>query len=196
MNTELKFAVRSLLKAPGFTFASILTLALGLGATTAIFSVLYAVLLRPFPYPDSDQLVVMWQKGPQMEMSIAWPTIQDWQKEQQAFSALAVHRRDRFNLSDPGQLAENVTGAFASPELFDVALPGSRYRSPPPPEGESNLRKTGPAQRFYQLYQVKPWDPLILAGTALLLAIAASLACFIPARRATRINPTEALRTE
>ncbi len=121
MNTEFRFAARSLLKSPGFTSASILTLALGLGATTAIFSVLHAVLLRPFPYPDSDQIVVMWQKGPQMEMSIAWPTIQDWQKEQQAFSALAVHRRDRFNLSDPGQLAENVTGAYASPDIFDVA---------------------------------------------------------------------------
>ena len=121
MINELRFALRTLLKSPGFSLASILTLALGIGATTAIFSVLYAVLLRPFPYPDSDQIVVMWQKGPQMEMSIAWPTIQDWQRDQQAFEALAVHRRDRFNLSDPGQLAENVTGAYASPDLFDVA---------------------------------------------------------------------------
>jgi len=119
---DLKFALRSLLKAPGFTITSVLTLALGLGVSTAIFSVLYAVMLRPFPYPDAEQIVVMWQKGPQMEMSIAWPTTQDWQREQQAFSALAVHRRDRFNLSDPGQLAENVTGAYASPEIFDVAL--------------------------------------------------------------------------
>lgn len=118
---DLRFAFRSLSKSPGFTLASILTLALGLGATTAIFSVLYAVLLRPFPYSDSDRIVVMWQRGPQMEMSIAWPTIQDWRKEQQAFSALAVHRRDRFNLSDPGQLAKNVTGAYASPEIFDGA---------------------------------------------------------------------------
>ncbi|HYC70630.1 MAG TPA: ABC transporter permease [Opitutaceae bacterium] len=117
----LRYAVRSLLKSPGFTVASVLILALGLGAITAIFSVLYAVLLRPFPYPDADQMVVMWQKGPQMEMSIAWPTVQDWQKEQQAFSALAVHRRDRFNLSDPGQLPDNINGAYASPEIFDVA---------------------------------------------------------------------------
>jgi len=121
MTNELRYALRCLLKAPGFTLASILTLALGLGATTAIFSVLYAVMLRPFPYPDAGQVVVMWQRGPQMEMSIAWPTTQDWQREQQAFEALAVHRRDRFNLSDPGQLAENVTGAYASPELFAVA---------------------------------------------------------------------------
>ncbi len=118
---HLRLALRSLLKSPGFTLASVFTLALGIGATTAIFSVLYAVLLRPFPYPDADQLVVLWQKGPQMEMSIAWPTVQDWMKEQKSFSALSVHRRDRFNLSGAGQLPENISGAYASASLFDVA---------------------------------------------------------------------------
>ncbi|MBX3735134.1 MAG: ABC transporter permease [Candidatus Didemnitutus sp.] len=117
----IRFALRSLRKSPGFTAATILTLALGIGATTAIFSVLYAVLLKPFPYPHAEQLVVLWQKGPQMEMSISWPTVQDWMNEQQTFSALAVHRRDRFNLSGAGQLPENVTGAYASASLFDVA---------------------------------------------------------------------------
>lgn len=129
----LRFSFRSLAKSPGFTTATILTLALGIGATTAIFSVLYAVLLRPFAYPEADRLVVMWQKGPQMEMSIAWPTVQDWMKDQQAFSALAVSRRDRFNLSGPGQLPENVTGAIVSASIFDVAgLPPrlGRYFTP------------------------------------------------------------------
>jgi len=118
---QIKFALRSLLKAPGFSAATVLTLALGIGATTAIFSVLYAVLLRPFAYPDAEQLVVLWQKGPQMEMSISWPTVQDWMKEQQTFSALAAHRRDSFNISGAGQLPENVPGAFASASLFEVA---------------------------------------------------------------------------
>jgi hypothetical protein len=121
MTTLLRSAVRSLLHSPGFTAATVLTLALGLGAATAIFSVLYAVLLRPFAYPEADRLVVMWQKGPQMEMSIAWPTAQDWMKDNQAFAALAIHRRDRFNLSAPGRLAENVNGAYAAASLFDVA---------------------------------------------------------------------------
>ncbi len=121
MTTLLRSAVRSLLHSPGFTAATVLTLALGLGAATAIFSVLYAVLLRPFAYPEADRLVVMWQKGPQMEMSIAWPTAQDWMKDNQAFAALAIHRRDRFNLSEPGRLAENVNGAYAAASLFDVA---------------------------------------------------------------------------
>lgn len=121
MLNELRFALRSLACSPGFTLASVLTLALGLGATTAIFSVLYAVLLRPFAYPHSERLVLLWQKAPQMEMSIAWPTVQDWQREQRTFSTLASYRRDRFNISDPGQLPENVTGAFASPEIFTVS---------------------------------------------------------------------------
>ncbi|HEY0946593.1 MAG TPA: ABC transporter permease [Opitutaceae bacterium] len=120
MLSDLRFAFRSLHQAPGFALTSIFTLALGIGATTAIFSVLYAVLLRPFPYPESEHLVLLWQKGPQMEMSISWPTTQDWVREQRTFSALAVHRRDRFNLSDPGQLPENITGAYASPDLFAV----------------------------------------------------------------------------
>jgi putative ABC transport system permease protein len=117
----MKLALRSLLKSPGFTIATVLTLALGIGVTTAIFSVLYAVLLKPFAYPDADQLVSMGQKNPQMEISIAWPTAQDWMKDQQAFTALSIYRRDRFNIADPGQLPENISGSYASASLFDVA---------------------------------------------------------------------------
>jgi putative ABC transport system permease protein len=119
--STLRYAVRALLKSPGFTASTILTLAVGLGATTAIFSVLYAVLLRPFAFPEADRLVVLWQKGPQMEMSISWPTVQDWMKEQQSFTALAAFCREAYNLSGAGQLPENVTGAYASASVFDVA---------------------------------------------------------------------------
>jgi len=129
MITLLRHAVRSLRKSPGFTVTTVLTLALGLGATTAIFSVLYAVLLRPFAYPDADRLVLIWQKGPQMEMSISWPTAQDWMRDQETFEALSIYRRDRFNLSDPDRLAENVTGAYASASLFQAAkLPALQGR--------------------------------------------------------------------
>ena len=113
---QLRFALRSLAKSPGFTAATVLTLALGIGATTAIFSVLYAVLLRPFTYPEADRLVVMRrQKGPQMEMSIAWPTVQDWMKEQQAFSALAVSRRDRFSEMPVASCLKTLPGPSPRP---------------------------------------------------------------------------------
>lgn len=125
----MKTSLRSLARSPGFSAVAVLTLALGIGATTAIFSVLYAVLLRPFAYPDADQLVVLRQRSPQMEMSIAWPTAQDWMREQQAFTALSIFRPDRFNVADPGQLPENIRGAYASASLFDVAqLPATRGR--------------------------------------------------------------------
>lgn len=117
----MKSALRSLRNSPGFTLATVLTLALGIGVTTAIFSVLYAVLLKPFAYPDADRLVAMWQKGPQMEMSISWPTAQDWLKEQQSFTALAIRRGDQFNISGAGQLPENIRGGYVSASLFDVA---------------------------------------------------------------------------
>lgn len=117
---HLRFAIRSLVKSGGFSIATVLTLAVGIGVTTAIFSVLYAVLLRPFPYPEADQLVVLWQKSPHMEMSISWPTTQDWMKEQKTFSALSIYRRDSFNLSGAGQLPENIQGAFATASIFDV----------------------------------------------------------------------------
>lgn len=58
---DLRFAIRSFLRSPGFSAVTVLTLALGIGATTAIFSVVYGVLLRPLPYPDSDRIVRVWQ---------------------------------------------------------------------------------------------------------------------------------------
>jgi putative ABC transport system permease protein len=121
MLSPLRHSLRSFRNAPGFTASTLLTLALGIGATTAIFSVLYAVLLRPFPYPDADRLVVLRQKTPQMEISVSWPTAQDWMREQQSFAALSIFRRDRFNIADPGQLPENVNGSHASAGLFEVA---------------------------------------------------------------------------
>lgn len=117
----MKYLIRSLAKSPGFTLVALITFGLGIGASTAIFSVLHAVLLQPFAYPHADQLVVLRQRGPKMEMSVSWPTAQDWVREQQAFSALSIFRGDRFNIADPGQLPDSFNGAYASASLFDVA---------------------------------------------------------------------------
>ena len=93
MICDLRYGIRMLLRHKAFTALAVLTLALGIGANTAIFSVVYAVLLRPLPFPGQEQLIVAWKKdtatrSPFMELSVA--EFQDWQSQTQSFDGLAV----------------------------------------------------------------------------------------------------------
>jgi putative ABC transport system permease protein len=90
---DLRYGIRGLMKRPGFAAVVVLTLALGIGANTAIFSIVYAVLLRPLPFPEQEQLVVAWEKDttantPFVELSVA--EIRDWQAQNQSFTSLAA----------------------------------------------------------------------------------------------------------
>src|SRR5437870_606114 len=97
---DLRFALRQLRKSPGFTFIAVLTLALGIGANTAIFSVIYAVLLQPLPYPDDDRIVILTETDAnQPQISVAYPNYVDWKRDNTVFEQLAVSRRESFNLS-------------------------------------------------------------------------------------------------
>lgn len=95
MNTvsqDLRFAIRTLLKNRGFTAAAVLTLAVGIGATTAIFSVVNGTLLRPPPYPEPDRLIVVAERGADgAEMPVAAPNFQDWRSQARSLEALAVY---------------------------------------------------------------------------------------------------------
>ena len=116
---DLSYGLRMLRKSPGFTAVAILTLALGIGANTAIFSVVNAILLRPLPYQDSSRLVFVSEDSDQVhEMSIAYPNFLDWRQQNHVFDQLAIFQSHSFILTGrerperlPGQ---NVSANFFS----------------------------------------------------------------------------------
>src|SRR5439155_8409793 len=118
---DLRFALRQLHKSPGFTAIAVLTLALGIGANTAIFSVVNAVLLRPLPYPQPERLVYLNETGGGTDVSIALPDYVDWRKDSKSFQHLAITRLESRNLSGiAGREAERVSVAFVTANFFDV----------------------------------------------------------------------------
>jgi len=122
--TDLRYAARALLKNPGFTLTAVLTLAIGIGSTAAIFSVVYAVLLKPLPYPDASRLLLLSETRPNFgEMSLSYPNYLDWRANQNSFEDISACRRDIFNLAtDNGP--QHLVGAFVTASYFQVmALP-------------------------------------------------------------------------
>src|SRR6187401_3160479 len=119
---DLKLAFRQLRKSPGFTLVAIVTLALGIGANTAIFSIVNAVLLRPLPYPHADRIMVLNESsGPGQDFSVALPDYFDWQKETKTFEHLACTHKESRNLSGiPGREAERVSTASVTRNFFNI----------------------------------------------------------------------------
>jgi predicted permease len=117
---DLKFAIRQLRKNPGFAAVAVLTLALGIGANTAIFSVVDAVLLRPLPFPEPEQLVMVWNQLPGQglrQLPLSVPEFLDYQREQQAFAGLAVFRTTDGSLAGRGDPV-HVSVAMVSEQYF------------------------------------------------------------------------------
>jgi len=119
---DLRFALRQLRKSPGFTLIAVLTLALGIGANTAIFSVIYAVLLRPLPYPEGDRIMIVTESDAnQPEISVSFPDYVDWRRDNTSFEHLALSRRESFNLSGlQGRAPEQISGALVTANYFKV----------------------------------------------------------------------------
>jgi putative ABC transport system permease protein len=121
MMHDFRFAVRQLRKSPGFTFIAVLTLALGIGANSAIFSVINAVLLQPLPYPNADRIMYLNEFSNGTNSSVAFPDYLDWRRDNTVFEHLAISRRESRNLSGiPGREPERVGAAFVTANFFKV----------------------------------------------------------------------------
>jgi putative ABC transport system permease protein len=116
MNTllqDIRYAFRMIGKSPGFAVLAILAFALGIGANTAIFSVVNAVLLRPLPYPEPDQLINIRERTPTFPGgSVSYPNFLDWRAAQHSFTDIALFRRESYNVSTPtgGIAPERIGG--------------------------------------------------------------------------------------
>src|SRR5262247_3591687 len=111
---DLKYAARQLASRPGFTAVAVLTLALGIGATTAIFSVADAVLLRPLPYPDAARLTVLWgARGTQRPLLFPIPDFVDWRARNHSFVDMGIVRSQSVNLTGTDK-PDRLIGSFIS----------------------------------------------------------------------------------
>ncbi|HET6205617.1 MAG TPA: hypothetical protein VFD98_02330, partial [Terracidiphilus sp.] len=109
---DLRLVIRQLAKSPGFAITAVLMLAFGIGATTAIFSIVEAVLLRPLPFPDSDRLMVLSDRlegvnvGGDNEVGVTVPDIKAYARETHGFAALGGYQGTGFELSGNGEPAQ------------------------------------------------------------------------------------------
>jgi putative ABC transport system permease protein len=117
---DIRFGVRMLLKSPMVTFVALLALTLGIGANTAIFSVVNGVLLRTFPYHEAERLVLVWEKSPRNDQNVInLGNFFDWKEQNQVFTDMAVFFDRSFNLTSDGE-PEEVTGQLGTTNLFSV----------------------------------------------------------------------------
>lgn len=217
---DLRHAVRALRRNPGFTIVASVTLALGIGVTTAIFSVVYGVLLRPLPYPDTDlQQVTTAARGILRELDPETPA--KFRTFSQVYAASLGSRR--FNVVLIGffgiaALVLATTGVFGvmaysvSRRTREIGVRVALGAS----TGEVLRMILGQGMRTIvigvaigiagavvltravqsMLFGVTATDPLTFGGVTLFLVLASLLACYVPARRATKVDPMVALRSE
>jgi predicted permease len=117
---DVRYAIRMLLKSSGFAAIAVLTLALGIGANTALFSVVNGVLLNPLPYPHSEQLVAVYGKTPGFDQGpVVYLNFLDWQRATQTFSSMAIYRNQNYNVTGTAE-AERLSGYMISAGFFST----------------------------------------------------------------------------
>ncbi|MGA2119603.1 MAG: ABC transporter permease [Bryobacteraceae bacterium] len=117
---DIRYGIRMVVQSPGFAAIAILTLALGIGANTALFSVVNGVLLNPLPYQQPDRLVAIYSRTKEFShSSISYPNFLDWERNQRSFSCMAAFREENYNLTGEGE-PERVKGEMVSANFFSV----------------------------------------------------------------------------
>src|SRR5919204_660962 len=117
LRQNLRYSLRLLIKKPGFTAMAVLTLALGIGATTAIFSVVYATLFESLPYPKPDQLVMVWSKVKERRNSVSAGDYLEWKRRSQSFQYLEAWGGATFNVAT-AERPEQIQAALMTPGFF------------------------------------------------------------------------------
>lgn len=117
---DLRYGIRILIKSPGFTLVAVIALALGIGANTAMFGIVNAVLLRPVAYPEPDRLLKLYSSGRGFHQgSVSYLNFLDWQQSSRSFQEMAAYRTDNFTLTGQDN-PERLRGAMASASVFAV----------------------------------------------------------------------------
>jgi putative ABC transport system permease protein len=122
MKNDLIYAVRGFWKRPLFAIAAVLTLALGIGANSAIFTVVHAVLLQPLPYPSPDRLMMLFTYNPRQGFDkdvSSYPNFDDWRRQSTSFEAISAYTSSGFTLTHAGDPAQ-IRGAIATPGFFET----------------------------------------------------------------------------
>lgn len=142
---DLRYAMRSLLQHPGFTVIAVITLALGIGANTAMFSVINAVLLRPLPYHEPQRLVTIWEQSPERglyQMPVSFANLRDWVDQNHTFDQISAYTFTSLNLIGAGEPAK-LDAVRVSSNLFSLigAAPqfGRTFLPEEDREGASNV---------------------------------------------------------
>jgi putative ABC transport system permease protein len=183
IQSDLIYAVRGLRKKPLFTAAAVLTLALGIGANSAIFTVVNAVLLRPLPYPAPEGLMMLWTSNPRQGYAkdvSSYPNFDDWRRQSASFERLSAYFHGSFTLTQAGDPAR-IEGAVVTPGFFEtLGVAPALGRTFGPREGVAAGARV--AILSHGLWQTRfGGDPAIVGRTVMLNSVAHEVLGVMPA---------------